>query len=460
MNILRGAAALPALLTGGAGWAADLVVPPAPPGLFASDDFTLEVNGRPVWVEKLKSTFTEKDVPPWFLGTPHTKSPQQVNLASFSGTGPFSVVLTAPAPIASHAIRPKRRGLQGRVDGRTLRFEIPRPDSLYIEIDALPALCLFANPPETGAPKPDDPGVLYFGPGVHRPGRMELKDGQTLYIAGGAVVYGTVSGSPSRAAIHGRGILDGNYEGHVVSLVNASQVEVEGVLIRNGRQWTNILTACTDVAYRNVKVISFGNSGDGINPVGSRRVTIDGCFLRCTDDCIAIKATRADHAVEAIRVLGSTLIGYAFADGVTIGYETNGPHMKDIVVRDCDVLIARGGSKVGGHSAFSIICDGPARISDVVFEDIRVEERVEKLFELHVSDGSHYQKDPPGHIAGVRLRQVRWEVERPIVLKGFSDAHRVEDVTFEDCTVAGRKLAGLEDPVFQVGAHVKDVRFK
>ena len=439
---------------------AGVVAPPAPPGLATSEDFTLQVNGQPAWVEKLRSTFTEKDVPSWFLGPPYTKLPQQVNIASFSGTGPFSVMLTASAPIASHAIRPKSRGIRGVVDGRTLRFEIPRPDSLYIEVDALPALCLFANPPETGAPKPDDPGVLFFGPGVHRPGTMELKDDQTIYIAGGAVVYGTVSGSPSRAKIRGRGILDGSYEGHVVSLANASRVEVEGVLIRNGRQWTNILTACTDVAYRNVKVISFGNSGDGINPVGSSRVTLDGCFLRCTDDCVAIKATRNDQAVETIRILHSTLIGYAFGDGVTIGYETNGPHMKDIQVRNCDILIARGGSKVGGHAAFSIICDGPARISDVSYEDIRVEERVEKLFELHVSDGSHYQKDPPGHIAGVRLKHVRWEVEKPIVLRGFDDEHRVEDVTFEGCTVAGRKLEGLGDSVFQVHPHVKDVRFK
>jgi hypothetical protein len=440
--------------------AAGVVAYPAPPGLQASEDFTLQVNGQPVWVEKLRSMFTEKDVPSWFPTQPHTKLPLQVNLANFSGNGPFSVALTAAGPIASHAIRPKSRGIRSVVDGRTLRFEIPHPDNLYIEVDALPALCLFANPLETGAPKPDDPGVRYFGPGVHRPGRMELKDDQTIYIAGGAVVYGTVSGSPARARIRGRGILDGNYEGHVVSLFKASEVEVEGVLLRNGREWQNILTDCSDVAYRNVKVVSFGNSGDGIDPVGGRRVTVDGCFLRCTDDCIAIKATRNDQAVEAIQVLNSTLIGYAFGDGVTVGYETNGPHVKDIAVRNCDILIARGGSKVGGHSAFSVICDGPARISGILFEDIRVEERVEKLLEFQVTDGTMYQKDPPGHIAGVRLKNVRWEVEKPIVLKGFDEEHRVEDVTFEDCTVAGRKLKDLSDPLFRVNPHVKDVKFK
>jgi hypothetical protein len=41
-----------------------------------------------------------------------------------------------------------------------------------------------------------------------------------------------------------------------------------------------------------------------------------------------------------------------------------------------------------GPAAFSIICDGPAWISDVLFEDIRVEERVEKLFEINITDGT------------------------------------------------------------------------
>jgi hypothetical protein len=49
-------------------------------------------------------------------------------------------------------------------------------------------LHLFANPLEKDAPKQDDPNVVYFGPGVHDPGPIQIKNNQTLYLAGGAIV--------------------------------------------------------------------------------------------------------------------------------------------------------------------------------------------------------------------------------------------------------------------------------
>lgn len=194
--------------------------------------------------------------------------------------------------------------------------------------------------------------------------------------------------------------------------------------------------------------------------MGSRDVTIRNCFLRCTDDCIAIKAPGKTQTVERIQVLDSTLIGYAFADGVTIGFETNGPYIRNVLVRNCDILIARGGNRVDGHSAFSIICDGPSWITDVRYEDLRVEADVLKLFELHVTDGTKYQNDPPGHIRNVYLKDVRWAVDRPIILKGFDAQHLVEGVTFDNCSVAGQPLRRGADASWQVNEHVRGVEFQ
>ena len=64
------------------------------------------------------------------------------------------------------------------------------------------ALHLFADPPEAEAPKSDAAGVRYFGPGVHRPGKIRLQSGETLYVAGGAVVYTAVE---ARGAVPLRG---------------------------------------------------------------------------------------------------------------------------------------------------------------------------------------------------------------------------------------------------------------
>ena len=47
-----------------------------------------------------------------------------------------------------------------------------------------------------------------------------------------------------------------------------------------------------------------------------------------------------------------------------------------LTVRNCDILYARGANMIGQHSGFSIICDGPASVRDVAFENVRVEENV------------------------------------------------------------------------------------
>ena len=38
---------------------------------------------------------------------------------------------------------------------------------------------------EEDKPNPDDPKVRYFGPGIHRPGLIDLQSGETVYVAGG-----------------------------------------------------------------------------------------------------------------------------------------------------------------------------------------------------------------------------------------------------------------------------------
>lgn len=153
------------------------------------------------------------------------------------------------------------------------------------------------------------------------------------------------------------------------------------------------------------------------------------------------------------------MIGYAFSDGVTIGFETNGPYIEDVRVFNCDILQARGGSRVDGHSAFSIICDGPARIHNIVYEDIRVSEDVLKLFEIHITDGTKYGINPPGRVENIRLKNIRWKSQRPIILKGHDAEHRVKGVVFENCSVEGSVLESTEHTIFDINEYVDQVKF-
>lgn len=437
-----------------------LTVDAVTPGLKTSSEFTVVVNGTPVWVEEYKTDLPLDTLPEWFTRAPYIQSQQEAHLANVSAGGRVSIQIGVNHAIERYTIRPQSRGIKADVEGNGLSFSCGSPIHLVVEINNLPPLFLFINPVEIDPPLPGDPHVRYFGPGVHQVGMIELKDNDILYIAEDAVVYGALKGSPTNAKIVGRGILDGRFEHRLVYLENAQNVLFEGVILRSGKSWQNTLVNCENIIYRNVKVLSFSNNGDGINPLGSKNITIDRCFFRCTDDCIAIKSPNPDMIVENIRVQHSTMIGFAYSDGLTIGFETNGPSISDVVVTDCDILMARGGSQVGGHSAFSIICDGPAVISEVLFENIRVEEEVLKLFELHITDGTKYQENPPGHIRSIVLKNVTWASERPIILHGFNAEHQVVDVTFDHCKVAGVVLTGTSHPSFQINEFVRDVKFR
>jgi hypothetical protein len=433
---------------------------PAVPGLETSDVYTVMVNGHDIWTEKFVTGMDTGSLPDWFTSRPYTSVQQEVHFSSFSCDGPVNVTITVPSDISSARVRPSHRGIDVSVDRNTIAFSLQGPDKLYIEIDELPPLCFFANPPEENVPDRDDPDVIWYGPGEHRPGFIHLKDNQTIYIAPGAIVYGGIrTDGASNIRVTGRGILDGGYEfNRMVRVDDSEMVIFEGIMIRNGRGWINTITNSRNIVYNDIRIASFGPSGDGINPVGSGNVIISNSFLRCTDDCIAIKSPEPDHVVEDILIENNTMIGYAFADGVTIGFETRGPYIRNVIARNNDILLSRGGSRVDGHSGFSIVCDGPSLISDILFEDIRVEQADEKLFELIITEGRRYGDDLPGNIRNVTLRNVSWFHEGPISLEGFSRENRIETVIFENCLVAGKPFEQVAARLLSKGPFVEDVR--
>jgi hypothetical protein len=411
---------------------------PSVEGLVQSTEVSVEVEGHDIWTEYLKRPMPDY-APDWFRES-DLIGDLAVNIACFACEGPCVVRLKASVPVSSVVVRPKSKRIPVDVDGSDIRLQIPGPCKLLVEIDGLAPLLIFAEPVETDIPEPGG-DVRVFGPGVHEPGIIELRDGERIYISPGAIVYGGLRGGAEGARMYGRGILDGSrLDDGMVVLEGASGIEIEGITLRCGNAWQNTLINCDGITYRGVKVLSFVPYGDGIDPCSSRNIRIEDCFFRCSDDCISVKAHDYGPSLSRITVEGCTMAGYAFSDGFTIGFEVVTESITDVVVRDCDILYARGSNKIGGHSAFSIICDGPADISDVSFENIRVEEDVLKAFELNVTDGGVYVNQPPGRISNVRVKNVTWEADGPIMLTGNDERHSVSNVAFEGCTVAGKQI--------------------
>ncbi len=420
-----------------------VVTYPIPAGLVTSPDFSVKVNGKDIWTERVGAGGME-----------------DMNIANFSCSGTQTIKITASSAIDTFVIRPKSRGIIAKVEGKELSFTINGPQKLYIEINDLPHLAIFADPLEVNPPEKEDENVLYFGPGTYDEGEINLKSNQTLYIAPGAYLKANLRGDNlENVTISGRGILHG-----IISISNTVNLKVEDINIRhNSRGWTNTLTNCYHSGYRNVKVFSYKTiwSTDGINPVSCVDFYIDDCFTRTRDDCISIKSSDAAHKTDSITVTNCIMVGWSHADGITLGFNLEGL-VQNVVVKNCDILYARGQGHTGGHAAFSIVCDNTGDVRNIRFEDIRVEENIEiKNLELIVTEGQRYgSSNEPGRIKGVYLKNIKWEnADKPLVLAAipFGD-HKVEDVTFDNCYVGGKLLTNLTDADFQV-EFARDIKF-
>lgn len=190
---------------------AETILYPAVPGMRTSEVYSVAVNGEDAWVEAVSAGGME-----------------DLHVLNFSAEGTQTFVITVNENTKSYTIQPKSCGIKGEAEGNTLTVSIDRPMKLYIRINSLPYLAIFANPLEEDAPSPKDKNIDYYGPGNHDVGEIKVHDGQTIYIAGGANVNGRLTGTAKNVTICGRGSFTGN-----ARLNDCENLVVDGIFMRN-----------------------------------------------------------------------------------------------------------------------------------------------------------------------------------------------------------------------------------
>ncbi len=466
------------------------VLYPAPDGEEPSGDFEVRVDGQPAFVYRARVSA----VPVNQVWPGYQRPLDQTELASFSyfdADGPVRVEVTCltPGPVDSVVIRPLSYGIRPDVAGRTVSFTLERPCQVVVEVNGWHhALHLFANPPETDHPDPADPRVRAYGPGVHRAGKIVLRSGETLYVAGGAVVHGVVFAEDATdVRVLGRGILDASSvdrfgAGPMIELRRCARVRLAGLVLRDPHVWTVMPAYCEDVRMDNLKLIGLWRyNADGIDVVNSRRVLVENCFVRSFDDSLVVKGLdhsaedggdarqqAADTAVRDVR-FRHCVVWNDWGRGLEIGAETQAPAMEHITFEDCDIVHFV-------HRAMDVQHGDRALVRGVRFEDIRVEEPITEgariadrphtpdevglLVELIVA-ATMWNKDAErGRIEGVRFKDIRVLTGLPLRtnIAGFDADHLVRDVTFENLTWPGRRVETLEAGLFTLNDYARDVR--
>ncbi|MEU0386252.1 putative Ig domain-containing protein [Streptomyces chartreusis] len=380
------------------------------------------------------------------------------SVATFDFKGTVEVAVTSSkGTIGTARIRPLSYDTPFTVDGATVTFTLTEPRNLSIEIDGdlFNNLQLHANPIESNAPDPDDPDVIYFGPGLHKTtdNVVKVPSGKTLYLAGGAVLTSRVEfHEVENARIIGRGVLYNTVNGILVEY--AKNIEIDGIMVLNPSSGYSVTVGQSkQVTVRNLHSYSHGQWGDGIDVFSSEDVLIDGVWMRNSDDCIAIYAHRWDYYGDCrnITVRNSTLWADV-AHPINVGTHgnTDKPEtIENLVFSDIDVLDHRE-PQMDYQGCIALNPGDSNLLRNVRAQDIRVEDfRWGQLINMRVMFNKSYNTSVGRGIDGVYIRNMTYTGTHanPSIMVGYDADHAIKNVTFQNLVINGKAIAnGMKKP--------------
>ncbi len=343
-----------------------------------SSDFKMFVNNKPVFIYQARvSKYPINQIWPGYQ-----RPVDQTEIASFAYfdfNGEVTLKITSKQKIKTLDIRPKDFGIAPVIKGNIIEFKLSKPSQFVVEVNGYhQALHVFANAVETYNIDKEDSNVHYFGPGVHEAGVIDVKSNETVFIDGGAIVYGVIHSKNTRnIKITGRGILDASKieRGKAPNLISLEQVTnatVNGIILRDAHQWAVVATNCDSIAIDNIKLIGFWRyNSDGIDIVNSQNTSIRNSFIRTFDDNIAVKGLNRGYNenyrnIENI-VVENCILWNDCGRALEIGAETVADTIRNITFSNCHIIHFTAVAMDVQNSDKGIVEN--IRFKDIIIED-------------------------------------------------------------------------------------------
>jgi hypothetical protein len=405
-----------------------VVIYPAPESEKKSDDFEMFVNDKPVFVYQARvSKYPINQIWPGYQ-----RPKNQTEIASFAYfdiEGKVKIKIISNKEIKTLDIRPKEFGIEPTVKGNSIEFILSKPLQFVVEVNGYHhALHIFANPVKVFKVNKEDPNVHYFGPGIHEAGVINLKSNETVFIDGGAIVYGVINSEDSRnIKITGRGILDASRIARgeaprMITLRRIVNANISGIILRDPHMYAVGPTNCDSITIDNIKLIGLWRyNTDGIHPTNSKNVTIRNCFVRAFDDAIVMSGSRRAfnepyNIMENI-IVDNCVIWNDWGRALEIGAGTVADTIKNILFSNCYIPHFTS-------VAMDIQNCDRAYITDIRYENISIEEPILDSITLGTTPlftnawgkiivlgiyGSHYSRDTiRGHINNIYFSNIRY----------------------------------------------------
>lgn len=384
------------------------------------------------------------------------------------------VAITTTLPFSAYKILPEAEAIASTREGQTIRFTVKEANkqlSLVFDDDYKGnTLHLFANAIDRDAPKGSTENLIYFAPGYHdlkADGVLLVPENKDVYIAGGAVVDGTIRIEKNKGRrIFGHGILMSTVPGPLVlSVSHSKDIALEGIIVCSHRNpgWTVGLHEASKVSIKNLKIVSTRYaSTDGIDVVNSQDIHVSNTFIRSCDDAIAIKGLvkgkPADCPPNENMVFEQMQLWNDCNNAICLGAETRANHYRNIHFKDIDVLFSYDDKyhheALSERSVMSIVSLDGTYFRDISWENIRVN-RCERLICLTFKDEFWFgsirgNQSSPGGIEKIRFKNISVRsnsgsrIANEILLHGWhkekTPTKRIRDITFEKVVIEQKQL--------------------
>lgn len=410
------------------------------------------------------------------IDTPEGNQPDnEHNICTFGCDGEVLVeVETYTEDITEVKVLPESRNHRYRIENGALQLFVSPGDRVTVEINGREDndLFIFANPLETDKPSKDDPSVRYFEAGtVTNAGSMSLSSGQTIYIEGGAIVYGSISSTgASDIAVRGCGILnscDNSSSSRGIQISGAENLSMDGIILLNDSGWSTFIIESDNITINNYKVIAVwspantnGNENDALDLLGCTNATVTGCFGYAHDDVFCVKSQKWTYGAPVDNIVFEDCIAWNIRSGNSfiVGAEVN-QDVSNVTYRDC--VSIRSADNPGGtlnRAGLAVHNCAGGHLSDILFENIVLEDcreygihlDIRRSYVNNLGNGVEYT---PGTVDGVTLRNIDIlrAPERGNMAFGYDEDHMITGVVFdnvcqEDVEITADNIETYFDP--------------
>ncbi|KAH6964678.1 pectin lyase fold/virulence factor [Fusarium avenaceum] len=385
-----------------------------------------------------------------------------ISIASLDIDGPIEIrAKWSRGEVKTAAIRPLSLKVQAALDGNdTITFTLEQPRDVMLEIngDKWQALHVLTNTIDRNAPTSDSESVWYFGPGINNGlsfkkvtnGNLFVPSNTTVYLAGGAFLTFKLNFiDVSNSGVRGHGFIYNAPNSGAILIERSANIVVEKVTSLGATGFSLTTGEAKGVYINGYRSFSSHGNGDGLDFFCSSDILVEKCFLRNSDDTVAIYGHRWNYYGNSDNIIirDCTLLP-DIAHPIQIGTHGNPAKpetFSNIQISNIDIL-DHYENQMWYQGCISINAGDENLIENVHIKNIRVE-RISKgqLVNLRVMENAMWTTAPGRGIRNVTLENISLDmanskIVNPSQILGYDSTRGIENVVFKNLKIGDKYI--------------------